>query len=87
MEEDGEIELKDSEPFAYLLSNNEEGVKFRYKPSGNQDLHINLISPLKSLVLDVYHGDSRESSLQGYITIKKGELKEEEIEIGVLKTE
>ncbi len=80
-EDDEYIDLKDGQPFTYLMDDQEDKVIFRFKLEKKQAVSFNLISPLNSLYLLVENSKKVPStkemnlaSTDGYISFIKTEV-------------
>lgn len=49
------IQLKDTEPFVYLMDDNENELIFAFKLDKKEDVSFNLIAPLNQLTLEVFN--------------------------------
>jgi hypothetical protein len=74
------VELKDGEPFSYLMDDTEKKIYFKFQIPEKGPVSFNLIAPLNDLLLIVNNGkekpngDEHTASTDGYISYSKSEL-------------
>ena len=73
------IELKDSQPFAYMFDDGEKELLFKFTLKSKQDVNFNLIGPVNELQLAVFNSQEPtegegEISTDGYISVKKEDI-------------
>lgn len=93
------IELKDTEPFVYLMDNNEEHVALHFKIPQKVDVSFNLMAPLKELTMMILNkegtddldskkeAEEGEFTTEGSITYLKSDLKTTNFIVVVSKRE